>query len=524
MESDKQKLLKKLKRKLAEAERLDEEIQKSDPYWFFKPSGHEPTEEGWGLVRKHIRAEDIPERLDGQKDVFASNADILCIFGGNQSGKSCAGAIITHILCTRDIPPELKGIFPEERLDTTGKVIKGRWTALNEEQLMTVVLPEFKKWMPKKYLKNGKWEDSFMKGEKTLTYYRDNVEPIAMLHFKTTQQDVDSFGAVQLDFAGFDEEPPLAIYEETLPRFTTANRTQIFFTMTPTKGLSWTSQFVLDTEDRDHSVECYKLVPVNNPKANLAIIDKNVSRFPTYAQKRMRLLGDHVSLSGLIYAGVFKRSLHVIEPFFHSMTPQERAYNYVVYRGLDPHRAKPTVAVEVAVDRDGNHFVVGCYEKAADREIIKKDLWERAEERGYRLGMTNCDSSANAPDRTNNNMNLFQELGRGDYAIPSLNKSEKFSGSIAAGIDTIQMLMRANEFTGKPRLFIENSKENQPLIKSIMTLERDAGRNEEKKGIQDKILEGPHDYHAAMRYVFQMRTNWFEADIPMPTSAQHRYI
>jgi hypothetical protein len=37
----------------------------------------------------------------------------------------------------------------------------------------------------------------------------------------------------------------------------------------------------------------------------------------------------------------------------------------------------------------------------------------------------------------------------------------------------------------------------------MLTLERDRGMNEDVKGQRDKINEGKHDAHAALRYIHQ---------------------
>ena len=61
----------------------------------------------------------------------------------------------------------------------------------------------------------------------------------------------------------------------------------------------------------------------------------------------------------------------------------------------------------------------------------------------------------------------------------------------------------------KPRFFIMDRPENQELIKSMKSLQRDVWANEDIKGQKDKIQEGVHDHHAAMRYILQNKLRWY---------------
>jgi hypothetical protein len=198
---------------------------------------------------------------------------------------------------------------------------------------------------------------------------------------------------------------------------------------------------------------------------------------------------------------LFDKSVHVIEPF-----PITQAL--VVYRGLDPHLAKPTVGIELAVDRFENKYVCGTYIKEADTKTIKKDLKDRATERGYRLAQTRVDRSCDWDIKVLNDRNVFKELSTGENAIPAMQRSEKFVGSIHAGVDLIKQDLAVDKITGKPKLFIFNTKENKTIINAMRTLEREQHANEDEKGVKDKIKEGKHDTHAALRYIFQKRTPW----------------
>jgi hypothetical protein len=255
-----------------------------------------------------------------------------------------------------------------------------------------------------------------------------------------------------------------------------------------------------------------------NPKANLQVVEDVLKEMTTYEEIKMRLLGEFVSLSGLVYGRLFDRRLHVIDPFALNRS------DYIVYRGIDPHFVKPSVCVEVAVDREGNEYVVGCFSKDADTEVIKEELAARATARSYRLGWTRCDVSADPTIKALSGRNIFQELKSGKNAIPALFTSDKYGGSIKAGIDQIKKLLKANEKTGKPKLYIFNLPENNALIRAFENMERHMIRNEEKVGIKDQIVEGKFDAHACLRYVHQSPVNWIPEVVPVPEMIEEAYI
>lgn len=456
---------------------------------------------------KYLRDDDF---YDFTVPVYHNYQDMSSVISAN-SGKSTFGAIYAYMWATGEVPEGLKGVFPEEVL-TPDRNRNIRVVGVSNKQLMNTVLPAYQKWVPRKYLAKGKWSESFSSEQKKLFLYMDGVgEPVSTIEFMTNEQDTESFQGPPLGLVIYDEEPSEKVRKENLMRFVTSGQLNEVFCWTPTNGLSWaTDLFSDEVDDRGRSIDLCKFASVTNKKANMKVVDEICSEIHDYNELKMRLLGEFVSLSGLVYGNLFDSNIHVIEPF--KITVKD----YIVYRGLDPHLVKPSVCVEVAVDRLENHYVIGTYAKDCDTSDLKKDLKERA--KNYRLGQTRCDRSADSDIKVLGDRNIFKELGTGDNAIPALFKSEKFTGSIHAGVDTIKQLLKVNDKTKKPRIFIFNTPENKLLITAFKTLERDAYINEDVKGKRDKIMEGKHDAHAALRYVFQSRAQWIA-----PTEAVPEY-
>lgn len=492
-------------KELEEIEEMEAECEEQDPFYFFKPSDGTISPAGMKLINKYLKPEDIPQRFYGQLDAFISTAPIRGVSGGNQSGKSTFGAVYAGIWVTGEIPADLVGHFPEEVLHPD-RNRNTRVVGVSSRQLRDAVLPTYKKYIPKGYLKNGKWKDSFSEEHRQLSLYKDGNPDkfIATISFMTNEQDVDCFQGPPLGLVIYDEEPKQSIHKENLMRFTTSTQLNILFCWTPTKGLSWATDLFMHEEDESgQKIDLIKLASVTNRCANPDVLDIALSEFSEYNEIKMRLIGEFISLSGLIYGSMFDRNIHVVKPFELNLE------DFVVYRGVDPHTGKPTVAVELAIDRNDMHYVVGTFIGLKDTDEIKAALADRALKRKYRLAFTVVDKSCDCPNMLLGGVNVFRLLKQGKNAIPALRKSDKYIGSIHAGVDVIKKRLKINPATGKPGLVIFDTPENKVLINSFRTLERETYANEDKRGPKDAIAEGKHDAHACLRYIEQRVLRWF---------------
>ena len=507
---DKLQLLEQIEAEEKELVSLFEETKQADPYWWYVPSTGDLTDEGKEFLNRWIKPQDIPSQFYGMDVAFKSNAKIIATFGGNQAGKTLSNAIKSHAKITGEVPHALKGIIPEWRLPKKWPVY-GRVYGLSNEVIDEVIVPKFREWMPHSYMKEGMWEKSYSKQDRILRYYRDGRKFIGQIKFMSCEKDVSKTQGASLWFAHFDEEPPKEFYDECLPRFIAngGKGIDVEFYMTPTNGLTWTYKTILKKNRVPGSdVECFKIATITNKYVDFSTLNKMMEDLDTYEEKKMRLLGEFVSLSGLIYTGesAIDPNIHVIEPF---ELPHNR---YLIVRGLDPHLAKPTACVEVAIDRQGFVYVVGCYKEHADTERVKEDLARRAVYKAYRLGWTAYDRSLDYDIKALSNINIISQLKCPPNPIPAMIPSDKFEGSIKAGVDMIKRYLKPDTITHKPRLYFWNTDEVWELIEELQTLERDQGLNESKRGVKDRIKEGPKDLHAALRYIFQRPLEFVPVD------------
>lgn len=478
----------------------------ADRFWTFKPHTGQLSEERWTFLRKWLKPEDVPAKLDSQEDTFLSPAQIIATFGGNQVGKTTSLVVKTCIKVTGETPIALRGIYPAAKLPKGKGPIYGRVYSPSASTINEVIVPKFMEWMPKKFWHPEGWERTYSKSDSTLRFYLKG-KFIGQVRFFSYEQEVGKTQGASLSFVHFDEEPPYEFYKEALPRFAAMGRLDIEFFMTPTNGLSWVKELILDKQDGTN-IACFKVASITNPYIAVDVLDGILGGLDTYEERKMRLLGEFVSLSGLIYKGEseWKAAVHLVDPFELDWG------TYVVYRGLDVHLSKPTCCVELAVDPAGVKYVVGVYYEDTDTEKVKEALAKRAVERRYRLGWTRYDKSLDYEIKALGGINIIQKLKMPPNPIQPMFPSEKYDGSIEAGVDAIKQDLKPDKFTGKPTLYFFNTPEVWTLIRDIQALERDKARNEDQKGMRDKILEGRRDRHAALRYIYQAYVEWIPVD------------
>ena len=510
--------------KITALKELIKSLKNEDPFYYYEPNDGCITAEKKAFLEKYLMPDDIPASLDSQLDVHKCASPIIAVTGGNQSSKTVSLVIEAYIQATGELPLSLKDIYPAEKLPSpySGQIKNLRVVGVDYKQLMNTLLPAFIQWCPRKFLKNGSWSDSFSSQQGKLFLYK-NKEIISNIEFMTNQQEVASFQGPPLHWLGYDEEPEEKIHEENLLRFATAEQLRIMFSFTPTSGMTWATDMLMKGIDRKgdniaDKISVFKLCSICNKKANMKVLEQILNEITDYNVLKMRLLGEVISLSGLVYGNCFSRQ-NIVEPFYEGLS-KEKKKDYLCLAGIDPHSVTETAMVFVLIDREGNGYVDKCYFKARDTEEIRKDFWQIVSENEYRIGWSVCDKSADSSIIAFGGRNLYQELKMPIYdkirsatltkGIPALRTSEKFEGSIKAGVDTIKRRLKDG------KLFVVDRPENKELVLSFKTLERDTYANEDKSGKKDRIKEGRHHLHAALRYIFQFPVNYYENRVNTP--------
>lgn len=498
-----------------------EELKQADPFYWYEPSRGDLTPEARAFLGEFLRPEDIPQKCDSQLDAHLCTAETIANFGGNQGGKTTWLVIEALIHCTHEIPHSMKDIYPVDKLPQESMRYY-RLEGESDQQLDDVLIPKMRYWVPRDFLLGRSWESSWSAKARTLTLTKHGRD-VAKIQFNAFTQDVSKLQGKKLTGVGYDEQPPKSHREENLLRMTTAKRLHERFAMTPTSGITWVKDDVLDKQGP--KVRAFKMASVINKYVNFDVLRSIMEKITSYDVKRMRLLGEFISLSGLIYGSLFNRDLHMIDAFpvgcncdEHERTGTHHhkcAYKkYMVVRGGDVHTVTPPAFVEVAIDAMDNWYVCGVYnpKHCPDIEILKEDLTQRAEDRKYRIRGTIVDRSLDYDIQAAAGLNLYKKLTRGKNKLRPCYKSEKFSGSILVGVDELKQRMKIDPLTKLPRIFFFRTPEVEALVNDVETLERDTYIDEDRKGQKDQILEGKKHRHAALRYITQRKWHWRSAD------------
>lgn len=518
---------------LKSAEKVLNDLKREHPFWYYEPVTGELTEPMMDFLRKHLKEEDIPQKVDGALAMHQSDAQFRVVSGGNQSSKSYSTTVDNLICATGRVPycfDEGKPTFfkwklPESRTKREGpqhvRVVGFDW----ENDVVKNLIPKYRELAPKEFLTDGSFDKSYVAGERTL-YLRDGRELLGTIEFMSNKQDLTSFGGPPRRRVCFDEEPYEAVYKENLMRMATSQNFEVLLAYTPINGMSWTFDKLREKwEGGDKSIAWFQIPSVANPRANLQSLDE-IMRSLDYEEKKMRLLGEYVSLSGLVYGRSFQRELHVIEPFDTSCDCGDRHISgrsdcpyeqYLCFLGIDAHMVKPSVAVLSCIDREDNYIIDRCLKGAFDtdqfKEAIAGDLL-----RGRRLDFSVFDPSNDSSLTVFGGRNIFHEMTHGKNRVPRARKGLKYAGSRSVGVDEVKKRLRVDERTKKPRFFIMDRPENQNLIKTMRTMQVHHIDNPALKGQPDEILEGEHDEHAANRYIMQNKLRWKPAIDAAPVS------
>lgn len=195
--------------------------------------------------------------------------------------------------------------------------------------LETTLLQKLQELLPADQLLGGSWAKAYDKNLRVL-YFANGSK----FFFMTYEQEVRKMGGASIDRVHFDEEPPLAVFNECRLRVM-AHGGDLLFTMTPVFGLTWTFDQLWRRRGDQVEKDVYRAPDID-------VVTVDIKDNPTIDHRQIELAlegmsdeeraarekGHFVALHGLIYAD-FKRDLHV--------TPERPIPDNVnVVVGIDP--------------------------------------------------------------------------------------------------------------------------------------------------------------------------------------------
>ena len=370
-----------------------------------------------------------PKQLLFHKD---TNPDRLYI-GGNRSGKSL-GSTIEAIWWLTHTHPYRK---------TPEGPIRGRVVAVDFlNGVDKIILPLYKQWLPKSYLINGSWSDSYSRERHVLTLNNGSF-----VEFMSQDQDLDKFAGSSRHFIHFDEECPKTVYQECIARLVDTNGVW-WMSQTPVQGMEWIyDDIYMPAKEGKKKIGIVEATMQDNPTLSKDAIERFMAEL-TEEERQIRTKGQYVHLGGSVFPD-FTPSTHCLEKGSFRPTAQHR-----IIRTMDSGYTNPTVWLWLAVDEDNNvtvfkeHYAAKktVAEHAAIVNQITKDM-ER--DFGVKVWLTTGDPAIKQT-KEHTGTSILQEYQRaGIYiAVDMIPKDRRI------GLERIRQYMKWNKKSKRPHLMI----------------------------------------------------------------------
>jgi phage terminase large subunit-like protein len=257
------------------------------------------------------------------------------LFGGNRGGKTYSGSADDLLIATHR-HPHRQHLYRQGPLNI-------RFIGVDFDRgINEGAIPIYQQLLPPSFLKNGSWEDSYDRQGHKLT-----LADKTTISFMSYEQHANKFQIVALDHIHFDEEPPEAIFKESMLRLVDHSGSWTL-SETPVQQLEWVQDqliepaeaglrddidvFYLDTRDNTHL-----------PSEELATLEATM----TEEEKIVRLAGKYPG-GNLVFPEFDRKYPSVIPAEAFTLTDE-----HVVYCSMDYGYANPTVFAYTAVHPDG---------------------------------------------------------------------------------------------------------------------------------------------------------------------------
>ena len=258
---------------------------------------------------------------DKHLDFHKSNKPIRIVFGPNQCGKTIMG--MTELV--------MRACLKKHMVTGAPNVAPGRYRIFTDsfKKAEEHVIPLLKEWVPRKWMTNGSWSDSYSD-----RYHMLKGRNGTYIDILTYDQDYAAAESVTLDGIWADEEMPKAFYSGSLPRLMARNG-RLWWTVTPLHKLTWAMPFWEKTDDPD--IDVFRLGFNDNPHLDPEWKKTFIANCPE-SERASRIDGTFLEFSGLVYSELDGR-VHFIS---EERKPQ---YGWPVICAVDPHQRKGTFVV-----------------------------------------------------------------------------------------------------------------------------------------------------------------------------------
>lgn len=400
--------------------------------------------------------------------------------GGNRSGKSLGSTIEAIWWLTNTHPFR----------DTPELPVRGRVVAVDFlNGVDKIILPLYKQWLPKSYLINGSWEQSYSRERHVLTLNNGSF-----VEFMSQDQDLDKFAGSSRHFIHFDEECPQSIFRECLARLVDTNGVW-WMSQTPVEGMEWIyDEIYLPAKEGSKDIGVTEAEITDNPSLTKEAIDRFLGMLPP-EEREVRSKGQYVHLGGSVFPD-FSPVTHCIPRGDFVPTPDHR-----IIRTMDSGYTNPTVWLWLAISPKGEVIVFREHHAAKKTvaehaEIVNRMTKEIERDYGCEVWLTTGDPAIKQT-KEQTGTSIQQEYQRhGIYiAVDQIPTDRRI------GLEKIQQYLKINPRTKKPFLMITDDCPN--LIAELPKLKWKkwaSAKIAEQHNRQEDIRDKDNHCYDALKY------------------------
>jgi len=383
------------------------------------------------------------------------------LFGGNQSGKSWAGA--------NEIAWTVGRVHPY-RPNVKKSPVSARDCCVDFNVLYSTIVPTYKRILPRREcllggrfkiggemvdvptktyegnerrwpgLDGGSWDSAYDKS-RHIIYLADG----SLIEFKTYEQGnkIDnSFAGPPRHIIRHDEEPPEFLYGENIARqVAVESGPNIIFTMTPLNYNEWVYSQIYEAAAHDPKIGAFMMSSADNPIATEASLAALESGIKDEDIKAARLYGEFTFVKGRVWKGYGDHNL--IDPF-----NIPRHWHRTVI--IDPHDNKPTAVNWIAEDQaQGRLYVYDEADLSGDYKYICDQITGRCT--GQAIDLWLIDPSANRENKMQGSGRLIDQFRK--YLTPRIIPA---NNAREIGWDAVRQVVADNPGYG-PRLYVFKS-------------------------------------------------------------------
>lgn len=375
-----------------------------------------------------------------------SEADERWAIGGNRSGKSEIAVQDCDMFC--------RGTHPVRSIWRKAPV-KVRYCAPKwRDGVEGVVLQKFREVCQRHLLRGGSWVTAWSEKDHKLHYKNGSV-----IHFKSGEEDLDTYGGADLDAVYQDERLDRKRFEENRMRLID-RRGFYVAAMTPERGITW---------ERDHierpvpgvTIDSWRFTMEGNPYLTKEAIEQARATLKDPLLIRTKMYGEWCALGGLV--------IPQYDPHIHIIPDRPIPVNWYRVFAIDPHHKKPSAMIWAVWTPEQDLWVYRCAKEMLPVQTTGSDMslkkFIRAQSAGENIKLWIGDEAMGG-DGLNvyGQESVLKQLAAGEDRIPVIPTNQSSDKTFEAGIFKLREMFGVDPMTGKSRIYIFKSCDWEPKV------------------------------------------------------------